>query len=206
MTELIRERIGAWDTLGYRQELFQNAKGRSCQVRQKETSRVALWAKEKRKGTVEKAVVRALRIGDVSKALRLLCSAPLADKGPETVAALRELHPVGARPEPVAPCPSPHWTAETVGPALSPSSAAGLFGYTPFHLQQCYGEESWSFSGALIRAVNQLSNGDAPTFLKPFLAGGVSIALQKKGTGSPAVLWRPSPPASCEVLLFRGQV
>src|SRR6185312_1703087 len=48
----------------------------------------------------------------------------------------------GARPA-SCPLPSPHWTAETVGPALcsfSPSS-------------------------------------------KPFLAGGVSIALQKKGTG-----------------------
>ena len=125
-------------------------------------------------------------MGDVSKALRLLVSAPLADKTAETLAALRKLHPVGSRPEPVPSHPSPHWTADTVGPALcsfSPASAAGLFGYTPFHLQQCYNAESWSFSRALVTAVNHLSNGEAPAFLRPFLAGGVSIALRKGVSG-----------------------
>ena len=155
----------------------------STVVRRRQASSVL---KVERKDIAEKAIVRALRAGDVPKALRLLCSAPLADKGPDTVAALRKLHPVGPRPVPAAPHPAPHWTAETVGPALcsfSPASAAGLFGYTPFHLQQCYTAESWSFSGALVAAVNQLANGEAPGFLRPFLAGGVSIALQKKGAG-----------------------
>ena len=32
-------------------------------------------------------------------------------------------------------------------------------------------------------AVNQLSDGKAPGFLRPFLAGGVSIALKKGGSG-----------------------
>ena len=130
---------------------------------------------------VETAIVRALRLGDVKKALRLLCSA-LADKGPETLAALKRLHPTGEEPEPIPSYPAPHWSPEVVGPSLSsfgPGSAAGLFGYTPFHLQQCYSAESWSFSRALCAAVNHLSSGTAPAFLRPFLAGGVSIALRK---------------------------
>jgi len=136
---------------------------------------------EPRKG-VEGAIVQALRLGDVKKALRLLVSAPLADKGPETVEALRKLHPFGSEPEPVPASPAPHWSAEVVGPALcsfGPGSAAGLFGY-PFHLQQCY--TAVLFSRTLLAAVNQLSNGSAPGFLRPFLAGGVSIAL-RKGVG-----------------------
>jgi hypothetical protein len=34
-----------------------------------------------------------------------------------------------------------------------------------------------------VAAVNQLSSGAAPDFLRPFLAGGVSIALRKGATG-----------------------
>ena len=36
---------------------------------------------------------------------------------------------------------------------------------------------------ALTVAVNQLASGKAPLFLQPFLAGGVSIALQKPNKG-----------------------
>ena len=185
MPDLILQRIAAWTTLSCRQEMLQKAKERSSHGRQKEASRAALWAQTKGRSTSEGAIVRALRMGDVSKALRLLCSAPLADKGPQTLAALRKLHPTGPQPPPVAPSPAPHWTTETVGPALcsfSPASAAGLFGYSPFHLQQCY-NEAWAFSSALVTAVNQFASGDAPAFLKPFLAGGVSIALKKGSSG-----------------------
>ena len=174
---MIRKRIEAWpDNIG---DMLQAAIERSLRNRQREAKR------KEEDGVVEKAVVRALRMNDVKKALRLLCSAPLADKVPETLAALRKLHPRGSQPREVAASPAPYWTCETIGPALcsfSPGSAAGLFGYTPFHLQQCYCAVS-SFSGALQAAVNQLSNGDAPSFLRPFLAGGVSIAL-KKGASS----------------------
>ena len=102
---------------------------------------------------MEARIIQALRLGDVKKALRLLVAAPLADKGPETVAALRQLHPRGREPDPVEPSRSPHWSADVVGPALcsfGPGSAAGLFGYSPFHLQQCYSAQSWSFSRALL--------------------------------------------------------
>ena len=96
MAELIQRRIEAWSTLACREEMLQKAKERSSHGRKKEVaSRTALWAQGKRKDTPEKSIIRALRAQDVSKALRLLCSAPLADKGPETLSALRKLHPVG---------------------------------------------------------------------------------------------------------------
>ena len=62
-------------------------------------------------------------------------------------------------------------------------SAAGLFGYRPFLLQQCVRAESFSFLSALTAAVNQLADGRAPSFLQPYLAGGVSIALAKPNRG-----------------------
>ena len=63
-----------------------------------------------------------------------------------------------------------------------PGSAAGLFGYKPFLLQQCMKVHSFVFQRALTSAVNHLAKGDAPSPLKPFIAGGVSIALQKTET------------------------
>ena len=42
--------------------------------------------------------------------------------------------------------------------------------------------ESYSFSEALSHAVNDFATGTAPSFLKPFVAGGVSIALEKSAT------------------------
>ena len=62
--------------------------------------------------------------------------------------------------------------------SFSTGSSAGLFGYRPFLLQECARAESFSFLRALTVAVNQLASGKAPLFLQPFLAGGVSIALQ----------------------------
>jgi hypothetical protein len=62
-------------------------------------------------------------------------------------------------------------------------SAAGLFGYRPALLQQCLRAESFSFLSALTAVVNQLASGRAPLFLQPFLAGGVSIALEKSNNG-----------------------
>jgi hypothetical protein len=67
--------------------------------------------------------------------------------------------------------------------SFRPGSAAGLFGYTPFLLQQCVRAESSSFGLSLTSVVNLLASGRAPSFLQPFLAGGVSIALQKPGGG-----------------------
>ena len=56
-------------------------------------------------------------------------------------------------------------------------------GYTPLLLQQCVSAESFSFLRQLTTAVNRFAAGEAPSFLRPFLAGGVSIALQKPGSG-----------------------
>ena len=66
--------------------------------------------------------------------------------------------------------------------SFSPSSPSGLFGYRPSLLQQCARAESFHFLTTLTRAVNVLA-GEAPLFLQPFLAGGVSIALAKPTKG-----------------------
>ena len=65
--------------------------------------------------------------------------------------------------------------------SFGPGSAGGLLGYKPYLLQQGIRTES-RFSEALTVAVNHLASGKAPRFLKRFLAGGVSIALQKDAT------------------------
>jgi hypothetical protein len=137
---------------------------------------------------LEKSVVAALRLGDVRKALQLFVSAPIAPKSDATFAALKVLHPraasdVSPASGPVADAPA--FTNDRVREALfsfAPTSAAGLFGYRPSLLQQCARAESFTFVPTLCRAVNLFASGDAPWFLQPFLAGGVSIALQKSAT------------------------
>jgi hypothetical protein len=140
---------------------------------------------EKRKcSATETAAVQALRLGDVKKALRTLCSAPIAPKGEATFQALKDLHPVGAPPCHVPAYPAPRFDIQTVQDAISsfsPGAAGGLFGYTPFHIRQCFLAETFSFQRQLTNAVNQFADGKAPRFLQPFLAGGVSIALSKPG-------------------------
>ena len=101
--------------------------------------------------------------------------------------ALRNLHP--RCPPPQLPSPThdaPTFSEQHVRDALfsfSPTSAAGLFGYRPSLLQQCARAESFHFLTTLTRAVNVLASGEAPLFLQPFLAGGVSIALAKPTKG-----------------------
>ena len=86
---------------------------------------------------------------------------------------------------------SPPTTEPGAGPAFEPKlirealatfpacSAAGLFGYRPSLLRQCADAESYFFMLTLGSFVNKLAAGEAPRLLQPFLAGGVSIALQK---------------------------
>jgi len=138
------------------------------------------------KKSIEKAAVAALRIGDVQKALRILQAAPLAPKNEATFAKLQKLHPAGKPPAPSQVFTAPTFSAELVKTALAsfgPGSAAGLFGYRPSLLQQCVRAESFSFLRAVTAVVNQLASGRAPQFLQPFLAGGVSIALEKPNSG-----------------------
>jgi hypothetical protein len=137
---------------------------------------------------LEKSVVAALRAGDVRKALQMFVSAPIAPKGEATFAALKALHPQSSSevspPSDSVP-DAPVFTEDRVREALcsfAPTSAAGVFGYRPSLLQQCARVESTAFVSTLSRAVNMFARGEAPMFLQPFLAGGVSIALQKNAT------------------------
>ena len=183
LADLIQSRLEAWPARA--EELWQEVLSRSGrrEVRQapaKEPTDVS------RSKALEMSVVRALRLGDVQKALRVLCSAEMAPKGASTLSSLKALHPPGPLPLAVPPSVAPRFSADTVKTALSsfgPGSAAGLFGYTPFLLQQCLRAESFHFSRALTDVVNLLADGRAPLFLQPFLAGGVSIALAKPNQG-----------------------
>ena len=89
---------------------------------------------------LEASVIAALRLGDVRKALQMLNSAPIAPKTEATLAALKKLHPMGDNPPPMPPRDVVRFTPDVVRKSLSsfgPGSAAGLFGYKPFLLQQC---------------------------------------------------------------------
>jgi hypothetical protein len=137
---------------------------------------------------VEKNTLSALRLGDVKKALQVLSSAPFAPPGPATVKALVDLHPGAAPPSPL-PLPiakTPFMQLDLILTALASfgsGSGAGLFGYRPFILQQCARTECDSFLRGLSGIVNLLAAGEAPSFLRPFLAGGVSIAFSKSNGG-----------------------
>jgi len=117
----------------------------------------------------------------------MFVAAPIAPKTDETFLALKALHPY-TKPTSL-PLPThdpPKFTEPLVRQALfsfAPTSAAGLFGYRPAILQQCARAESFHFVPTLTRAVNVLASGEAPLFLQPFLAGGVSIALAKPNRG-----------------------
>ena len=137
---------------------------------------------------LEKSVIAALRLGDVRKALQLFVAAPIAPKCEATFTALKALHPQSRSSVEPATAPvrdAPMFTDDRVREALcsfAPTSAAGLFGYRPSLLQQCARADSFHFVPTLRCAVNLFASGDAPMFLQPFLAGGVSIALQKSAT------------------------
>lgn len=133
----------------------------------------------------EKAVLSALRLGDVRKALQMLNSAPIAPKNDSTLKCLRKLHPPGENPPPLPHHDAPHFNEDVVRRSLctfGPGSAAGLFGYKPLLLQQCVRAETHAFTGALTHAVNHFASGKAPHFLRKYVAGGVSIALTKSAS------------------------
>ena len=137
------------------------------------------------KAKLETAVIGALRIGDVRKALQMLNSAPIAAKTPETLERLRKLHPKGENPAPVEPQETIRMTQDVVRSALSflaPVQQLVCLVTKPFLLQQCMRAKSFTFPTALTSAVNHFASGKAPKFLKRFVAGGVSIALEKSAT------------------------
>jgi len=141
---------------------------------------------------LEKKVVALLHAGDTKKAIQQLVAAPIAPNTPQTFKALQTLHPAAPPVEPRAnstPDQSttpPSFSSELVRRALAsfgPSSAGGLFHYKPSILVQCFKADSFHFGATLTSMVNFLASGSAPDFLKPFLAGGSSVALQKKDGG-----------------------
>ena len=178
VADLVKARMVQWST-GDREQLWKDAVRRSRKPLVEEPKK-----ERSDKERLEVRVLAALRMGDVRKALQMLNSAPIAPKTKETLDRMRKLHPQGANPEPGSRG-LPRFTVDVVRSALGtfgPSSAAGLFGYKPFLLQQCVRAESFHFSGALTSAVNDFAAGRAPSYLKRFIAGGVSIALEKSAT------------------------
>jgi len=131
----------------------------------------------------EKFAVRALREGDVNKALRSLVSAPIAPDNAETVAKMEALHPSGPNViPPVVVPPFDNYPEDIVKAALHsfpPAAAGGAFGYLPSLLQTCAQAESFYFLSTLTRFVNLLASGSAPKYLRRFIAGGTSVALLK---------------------------
>ena len=85
--QVIQGRLEVWHLAEERSRMLQECQRRSVHAVQVKVG------EESRKQALEGHIVKALRLGDVKKALRLLVSAPLADKGPDTVAALRKLLP-----------------------------------------------------------------------------------------------------------------
>ena len=138
---------------------------------------------------LEAAVISALRMGDVRKALQLLNSAPIAPKTEATLQRLKDLHPKGPLPEPLPqvsnPEDIPHFTDDLVRSALStfgPGSAAGLFGIKPCCFSRQLGRRPTASEAHSTRACNYFARGRGPEFLRPLMAGGVSIALEKSQT------------------------
>lgn len=178
MGDVVKARLVRWEK-GEREQLWKDACVRSNKPLPQEEPKVKTDGER-----LEARVLSALRLGDVRKALQMLNSAPIAAKTDATLERMRKLHPKGDNPTPGLKRDAPHFKVDVVRRALSsfgPSSAAGLFGYKPFLLQQCMRAESFYFPSALTGACNQFAAG-APSFLKRFVAGGVSIALEKSAT------------------------
>ena len=152
MADLVKARMVKWAEGEGRDQLWQDATKRSSKVQSE-------GPKKGDQGRLESHVLSAaLRLGDVRKALQMLNSAPIAAKTKDTLDRMRKLHPQGEDPEPGPSRPLARFEVNVVRKALStfgPSSAAGLFGYKPFLLQQCMRAESFYFPNALTSAVNE---------------------------------------------------
>jgi hypothetical protein len=161
--DVVQKRLAQWKR-GEKSELWKVVVARSKQ----DPLATPRKAKKLDIKVLEAAVVSALRMGDVCKALQMLNSAPIAPKTEATLRCLRDLHPKGPIPAPIQTDGAPHFTDDVVRAALSsfgPGSAAGLFGYKPALLQQAARAETFNFGSQLARCVNQFASGSAPEFL-----------------------------------------
>jgi len=145
--EVVKARLTKWSK-GGQQELWADVVKRS----RKQLEDVPAQPRQRDGKRLEAAVISALRMGDVRKALQLLNSSPIAPKTEATLQRLKDLHPKGPLPEPLPQVPNPenipHFTDDLVRSALStfgPGSAAGLFGIKPLLLQQATRAETYSF-------------------------------------------------------------
>jgi hypothetical protein len=181
--EVVRARLVKWQK-GGRADLWKSVVERS--TRQLADQQAPQKPRDGKK--LEATVISALRMGDVKKALQLLNSAPLAPATEETFQRLKDLHPQGPLPDALPKIKAediPIFTDDLVRSALStfgPGSAAGLFGIKPVLLQQATRAETYYFGSTLTRACNYFAQGMGPEFLRPLMAGGVSIALEKSAT------------------------
>ena len=203
-SEVVKRRLARWPA--ERDQLWQAVVERS-QHRSLEVKQSPRESKTKDPKRLERSVVSALRLGDVKKALQTLIAAPIAPSNEKTLECLKKLHPTGSLPDRLPPVDTPYLREDTVRTALSsfgPTSAAGLFGYRPRLLKECMSSEAARFPIALTSAVNKFASGQAPDFLKRFIAGSVHRLGEERHLGSAAVLRRPDPPSCRQVFLHRG--
>jgi len=189
--DVVHDRLVQWGNDGrnslWHAVVARGARGRRAPEKPAEEKKSAEKSVDDK--ALEKRVTQLVKNGDTRKALQQFTAAPFAPKTEATFEALKALHPDALRHVPPAvskPSSSPFFSDKVVREALStfsPSSAAGLFGYRPWILQQCARAESFHFVATLARAVNVFAAGEAPEFLQPFMAGGVSIALAKPNRG-----------------------
>jgi hypothetical protein len=116
--EVVKARLTKWSK-GGQQELWAEVVKRS----RKQFEEVPAQPRQRDGKRLEAAVISALRMGDVRKALQLLNSSPIAPKTEATLQRLKDLHPKGPLPEPLPPVPRPenipHFTDDLVRSALS---------------------------------------------------------------------------------------
>ena len=123
--DVVKSRLVKWPK-DCKHELWADVVQRS----RKQFEEVPTDHKQRDNKHLEAAVISALRMGDVRKALQLLNSAPIAPKTEATLQRLRDLHPTGPPPEPLPPVASqdvPRFTDDLVRSALSTRAWIGCW-------------------------------------------------------------------------------
>jgi hypothetical protein len=132
MADVVHERLVQWPEK--KRELWEAVRARGAK------KKAPKFVVEGQQPSLERQVVKALRMGDVRKALQLFTAAPIAPKTEETFQALQALHPAPKSPilpPPVPVSDAPFFSDKLVREALatfSPCSAAGVRGQNHFTL------------------------------------------------------------------------
>ena len=160
VADMVKARLQKWEA-GEVEQLWQQAVARSSRPLPQEEPKV-----KSDKERLEARVLSALRLGDVKKALQMLGSPPIAPKT-ATLERMRKLHPKGSDPSPGPKREVPYFKADVVRSALSsfgPTSAAGMFGYKSFLLQQCMRRSHFTFRQPLPILAITLPQAALPRF------------------------------------------